>query len=58
MSDPSRDPEVPPPHRPLRPDEPPTPILPDPGEPGPILPIPGEPGPDVPESPPTQPEPV
>jgi hypothetical protein len=53
MSDPSRDPEVPPPHRPLRPDEPPTPILPDPGEPGPILP-----DPDVPESPPTQPEPV
>ncbi len=47
-TNPSTDPEVPPPHRPLRPHEPPTPILPDPGEPEPV----------VPEPVPTQPEPV
>jgi hypothetical protein len=43
---PETDPEVPPPHRPLHPHEPPTPIIPDPGEPGPIVPDPEPTQPD------------
>lgn len=45
------DPEVPPPHRPLPPDEPPTPIRPDPGRPAPIVPDPLPDRPDRQEPP-------
>jgi hypothetical protein len=46
VNSPDPEPEVPPPHRPLHPHEPPTPILPDPVEPEPLVPEPQPTGPD------------
>ena len=54
------EPEVPPPHRPAKPGEPPTRILPDPGEPSPIVPerLPPLPDPEPDEPPATEPDPT